>query len=311
MPPLWSGAFEISGRGRGLFEGNVVVQTLDSAGRPLTLEPVTMSTDEIGGEGEWSAVVELDYVGRGQIVVYSPSPDDGSWMASASVDVVFGDVDTLPSHLLITYPLPNAIVSNETNIYAVAGYVSPAAVDNVFVLVVDEFGDIHYSAPAEVDRATGLWSLVAEPDVVIETDQKLTLHVVAVSPVDGNILARDRFRLTARPASATVTGHVAYLERIALPEDAIVKMRLVNASLADAPPEMTTEGEQTIFNPGQAPIPFALRYNPANINENMLYSVSARIEDSAGNLLFISTTSNPVITQGNPSEDVEVLVSAP
>lgn len=33
-----------------------------------------------------------------------------------------------------------------------------------------------------------------------------------------------------------------------------------------------------------------------------------RIEDGAGNLLFINDTSVPVITRGNPTQDVEVIV---
>jgi uncharacterized lipoprotein YbaY/heat shock protein HslJ len=106
-------------------------------------------------------------------------------------------------------------------------------------------------------------------------------------------------------AAASVTGTVTYLQRIALPDDAVVKVQIYNASLADATEVL---GEQIIENSGQqVPIPFDVAYNPDDINENLMYSVSARIEDSAENLLFISDTVTPVITQGNPTEDVEIM----
>jgi uncharacterized lipoprotein YbaY/heat shock protein HslJ len=106
-------------------------------------------------------------------------------------------------------------------------------------------------------------------------------------------------------AATSVTGTVTYLQRIALPDDAVVKVQIYNASLADATEVL---GEQIIETGGQqVPIPFDVAYNPDDINENLMYSVSARIEDSAENLLFISDTVTPVITQGNPTEDVEIM----
>ena len=90
----------------------------------------------------------------------------------------------------------------------------------------------------------------------------------------------------------------------------MVTVSLINASLADAPPEQTVVGTQFIQQPGQVPIPFAVSYNSDEINENILYSISARIEDGQGNLLFINQQSVPVLTNGNPSEDVEVLVES-
>jgi uncharacterized surface protein with fasciclin (FAS1) repeats/uncharacterized lipoprotein YbaY/heat shock protein HslJ len=106
-------------------------------------------------------------------------------------------------------------------------------------------------------------------------------------------------------AAASVTGTVTYLPRIALPDDAVVKVQIYNASLADATEVL---GEQVIETNGQqVPIPYEVAFNPDDIDEAMMYSVSARIEDGEENLLFISDTVTPVITQGNPSEDVEIM----
>lgn len=106
-------------------------------------------------------------------------------------------------------------------------------------------------------------------------------------------------------ADASVTGDVTYLQRIALPDDAVVEVSIYNASLADA---SEIVGVQVIETAGaQVPIPFDVAYSSGDINENLLYSVSARIEDGAGNLLFISDTAVPVITNGNPTTDVEIV----
>jgi uncharacterized lipoprotein YbaY len=106
----------------------------------------------------------------------------------------------------------------------------------------------------------------------------------------------------------SVFGNIVYRERIALPPDAVVTVRIQNVSLMDAPPEQTIIGEKIIAEPGQVPIPYEVFYDPADVDERATYSIIARIEDSDGNLLFINTQPVPVITNGNPTEDVEVLV---
>jgi putative lipoprotein len=55
------------------------------------------------------------------------------------------------------------------------------------------------------------------------------------------------------------------------------------------------------------PIPFSVSYDPTAIDTRFTYSISARITDGAGNLIFINTTAYDVITGGNPSM-VEILV---
>jgi len=103
---------------------------------------------------------------------------------------------------------------------------------------------------------------------------------------------------------ATVSGTVFYLQRIALPPDATVEVKLVDISRQDVP--AVTIAEQKIANPGQVPIPFELRYDPDKIGPRYTYAVQARIEQG-GKLLFISTQVFPVITRGNPNH-VEIRV---
>jgi putative lipoprotein len=105
---------------------------------------------------------------------------------------------------------------------------------------------------------------------------------------------------------AAVTGDVTYLQRIALPDDAVVTVQLQDVSLMDVAAQVL--GEQVIETDGkQVPFPYEVEYDEDEIIENHTYSMSARITDGQGNLLFISDTANPVITNDNPTSDVEIV----
>jgi uncharacterized lipoprotein YbaY len=110
----------------------------------------------------------------------------------------------------------------------------------------------------------------------------------------------------AVPATtATVTGTVTYLERIALPPDAIVTVRLLDISRQDV--AATVLAEQVIATNGQqVPFTFTLTYDPAKIDLGGIYGVRAEIS-SGGQLLFTTTDAYLVITQGRPTH-VEVVV---
>ncbi|MEO0645107.1 MAG: YbaY family lipoprotein [Cyanobacteria bacterium J06650_10] len=109
-------------------------------------------------------------------------------------------------------------------------------------------------------------------------------------------------------AETTVTGSVLYQARIALPPEAVVEVKLLDVSLADAP--AVTVAEQTIVTTGQqVPIPFSLPYSASDIDISATYIVSADIlvDDQ---LRWTTDTQYPVLTQGAPSEIDVVLVMA-
>lgn len=110
----------------------------------------------------------------------------------------------------------------------------------------------------------------------------------------------------AAPA-ARVTGTVTYLQRVALPPEALIKVQLVDVSRADAPAVVL--GEQVITAGGrQVPFAFEIAYDPARIDPRMTYAVSARIEEG-GRLRFISDQRHAVITRGAPSH-VDLVLKA-
>lgn len=105
--------------------------------------------------------------------------------------------------------------------------------------------------------------------------------------------------------SAHVQGTVTYLQRSALPPDAIVEVRLQDVSRQDVAAEVLAT--QTIqLNGRQVPIPFALTYDATQIISSHTYAIQARILVEE-RLRFISTTAYLVITQGRPLT-VEVIV---
>jgi putative lipoprotein len=121
--------------------------------------------------------------------------------------------------------------------------------------------------------------------------------VVAFAACGGN----KNVQTADQPAGATmaqVTGTVFYLERIALPPGATLTVQLADVSIADLPADVIATETKPITT--QVPIPFSLSYDPRRIIPMHGYVVQARIE-VAGRLRFISTTSNPVITNGRPT----------
>lgn len=102
----------------------------------------------------------------------------------------------------------------------------------------------------------------------------------------------------------SVTGTIAYRERIALPDNAVVTVTLQDISLADAPAIVLAK--QSFETEGaQVPFDFELSYDRNEIVDNHRYSVSARIEVN-GKLRFITDTVNPVITDSNKTGHVDL-----
>lgn len=110
-------------------------------------------------------------------------------------------------------------------------------------------------------------------------------------------------------SDAQVTGTILLPDGATVPNGATITVKVQDTSLADA--AATDLGEQVIEGTGQtSPIPFAVSYNPADIDERFTYTMSVRIEDADGSLLFINDTAIPVITRDAPTSDVEVPVIA-
>ena len=111
-----------------------------------------------------------------------------------------------------------------------------------------------------------------------------------------------------QPAAKTsLDGEVFYLQRIALPPNAVLSVSLQDVSLADAPAVILDEQKGPIK--GQVPLPFHLSYDPVQVNPGHRYSVSARIE-ADGKLLFITTDHHAVQLDGSDPQPLKIRVNA-
>jgi putative lipoprotein len=109
---------------------------------------------------------------------------------------------------------------------------------------------------------------------------------------------------TAMAELATVEGTASYRERIALRPGAVLEVELLDISRADAPADRLASIR--IKAPGQVPIPFTLHYDPALIEANHSYAVTAKLI-LRGEVVFRSDTVHPVLTPG-AGDSVEILM---
>jgi putative lipoprotein len=109
-------------------------------------------------------------------------------------------------------------------------------------------------------------------------------------------------------ALRAIRGTVSYRERIALPPNAVLRVRLLDVSSANAP--SVTVAQKRIPITHQVPISFELPYHPETIKPQHTYVLDARIL-VAGKLRWVPATRHPVITHGNPRKVDILLVSVP
>jgi putative lipoprotein len=106
----------------------------------------------------------------------------------------------------------------------------------------------------------------------------------------------------ALAAPMTLRGTVSYRERIALPRTAVLEVRLLDVSLADAPARTISE---TRIAARRNPMRYMLRFDSAAIEPRRTYALQARITDGE-RLLFINTTRHTVFGPGRNETDIRV-----
>lgn len=104
---------------------------------------------------------------------------------------------------------------------------------------------------------------------------------------------------------AVVSGKVIYYVRMALADNAIVVVKIVQQDKKNSRSQLIAE--RRIKNPGPVPIPFIIEYNPSLIDENSEYLLEAEI-NYPERTVFKTMKEYPIITHGNPSTDLEVIL---
>lgn len=115
--------------------------------------------------------------------------------------------------------------------------------------------------------------------------------------------------LHAQPADGfvTVSGSAAYLQRIAMPPDAVFTVRVEDVSRADALAPVLAETSEP-FGARQVPIAFSLNVPSAAIDPRFSYAVRATITMD-GKLRFTTMRSYAVLTRGAPNH-VDLVLDA-
>jgi uncharacterized lipoprotein YbaY len=305
----------VTGEAGGLFEGNLVIQALNVAGTVLAQQPTTIDSPEAGtgGSGSWS--VDLDIIAppgtQGKISAFSTSPEDGSKIASAEVDVTFGttslagDEIDLRNHLWLLETLNGSTLIKDTLITL-----------EFQDFQVDGLGGCNLYTTSYERRASTLnfglvTSTAKDCELPIGVMAQEKTYFDALENVASNTIAFQQLNLfdnSRNPIlayNAGILGQVIALEGRVLPEGAVVYIQLADVSLADAEAEIIAE--QVIRDAKGFPIPFSMSYDPGDILVENTYAVQVRIEDDTGNLVFTNNTTNNVITRENPS-DLDVMV---
>lgn len=103
-----------------------------------------------------------------------------------------------------------------------------------------------------------------------------------------------------------ISGSVAYRERIAMPANAVITIQLLDISQQGS--RATVLAQQRIRPSREVPIPFTVQYDRSKIDRRGTYGIAATIEVD-GEVIWRSDGSQLVITNGNPTENIEIVVT--
>jgi putative lipoprotein len=117
------------------------------------------------------------------------------------------------------------------------------------------------------------------------------------------MLALSAVAACSAPRGDAVTGTVGYRERMVLPADSVVVVRLDDVTRGPTYPAAISE--QRIVPTSNSPIRFAVPYSRTDINPNGTYVVNAWIEQG-GRVLFRNANMHQVLTKSAPSHNIHV-----
>lgn len=115
--------------------------------------------------------------------------------------------------------------------------------------------------------------------------------VVVWQRLDGRyqLTSSERIAAAVSQANYVVSGRITYRERMALPAGSVVKVQLLDVSLADAP-SITLASQRIVTHGEQVPIAFTLTIPRNRLPAPVHNTVSVRIETASGQLLWITDT---------------------
>lgn len=168
-------------------------------------------------------------------------------------------------------------------------------------------------------NATGTWQQTTPTTVLLtlihredkNINEQFTLEVqgdkLVATQYNQSLYGADG--ITLYRADGVIQGQASYLEKIALPNDAVLEVYLLDASKADVPATYVS-GYSASTHGDQVPLSFQLPYSKTQTLPNGNYLVQAFISAN-GKLLFKNSNGVAVITNGAPTTNVQVVVQPP
>ncbi len=132
------------------------------------------------------------------------------------------------------------------------------------------------------------------------TEPFLVVHVDGMErPLRFTRIGRRQGGPAGEEAEGTVTGTVTWRTAFPIPPDAVLTVRLADAAGGDGPGAVLAE--QGFGRLGATPVRFSLSYDPARVDPDARYEITARIE-ARGGVRFGNRTPYPVaLSRGAPS----------
>lgn len=113
-----------------------------------------------------------------------------------------------------------------------------------------------------------------------------------------------------RKSDGLLIGSITHRERVALPLNAVVELRLEDITETAAPATLlATRSVETAGR--QVPVTVELRYPPARVDPGRRYGLRAEIRGGDGSLLFTSAKPESVFREGPAAELVQLVLFRP
>ncbi|KAF9900990.1 hypothetical protein EC991_006632 [Linnemannia zychae] len=220
---------------------------------------------------------------------------DVSLMDAPSV-ILGEDVTLTGDDQILKFPIPFSLIFNADSIQPFQSLILAARVYDV-------------SSPSDGEDGELTWISTSMHSVITNGNPSNDV-AIEVEPVP-------KYEDTPIIPKNTLTGLVKASSSVPAPfshgigPNTNILIQLLDTSLADAPSVTIAEQKITLgldeIMP--FPIPFGILYDPEDIDDRNVYSVSVRAEElNSGKLLWISTWANHVLTRDAPSENVEIEV---
>ena len=338
-------SFKVAGLGASLPGNQLTVQLKDQSGGVLAQQVAPLDA-----QGNWSTQLQVNVAAGtpATIFAFAINPTDNSLVAQATVGVTLGvaptatisaqptGVPTSPVPFPTETPPPQPTVTPVATNAPTPAPIPPEASNFLWILsqingqvpvagsvvtlqfkgyTVEGFAGCNtYSASVQYNNPAMTFTNIASGKKACSSPagvmQQESAYLSTLSLVKSFRIQQGQLLLLDQSGNLLLGYQAAVIGRIYGPDGAVIPPGSQVLTTIASTATGTVLGNQPQSNPSVFPIPFAVAYNPVNVDPNQSYGIQVIVKDASGNTLFTSKQAYPVITQGNPSY-VDVTVSAP